>query len=71
MSLWEILRFALRGLGANKLRAMLTMLGVIIGVSAVIIITATVINKARVRRHLVKNSAALHVIRIYRPIWAR
>ena len=34
------LTMALRGLGANKLRAFLTMLGVIIGVGAVIIAIA-------------------------------
>jgi putative ABC transport system permease protein len=36
MSLSESLRIALRGLAANKLRAALTMLGIIIGVAAVI-----------------------------------
>jgi len=36
MSLGESLRIALRALGANKMRAVLTMLGIIIGVGAVI-----------------------------------
>ena len=36
MNLWESLRIALRALGANKLRSLLTMLGIIIGVAAVI-----------------------------------
>ena len=36
MNLTESVRVALRALGANKLRAVLTMLGMIIGVGAVI-----------------------------------
>ncbi|MCO5994383.1 ABC transporter permease [Actinoallomurus rhizosphaericola] len=40
MSPWEILRFALRGLTANKLRSALTMLGILIGVGAVIMLVA-------------------------------
>ena len=36
MSLWQSLRVALTSLGSNKLRTFLTMLGIIIGVSAVI-----------------------------------
>src|SRR5437867_1389667 len=36
MTLWESIRIALRSLAANKLRAALTMLGIIIGVGAVI-----------------------------------
>ncbi|MCE5315674.1 MAG: ABC transporter permease [Armatimonadota bacterium] len=40
MSLWESITVALEGLAANKMRAALTMLGVIIGVSAVITMLA-------------------------------
>jgi putative ABC transport system permease protein len=36
MSIWESIRISLRSLGANKLRSGLTMLGIIIGVGAVI-----------------------------------
>jgi len=40
MNLWENVRIALGGLAANKLRSALTMLGIIIGVLAVILGTA-------------------------------
>ncbi|MDQ3814531.1 MAG: ABC transporter permease [Armatimonadota bacterium] len=40
MNLWENVLVALQGLAANKLRSMLTMLGIIIGVLAVILGTA-------------------------------
>ncbi|MGW0434326.1 ABC transporter permease [Micromonospora sp. NPDC003197] len=40
MSFFEILRFAVRGVTANKLRSALTMLGVLIGVGAVILLVA-------------------------------
>ncbi|GID91856.1 ABC transporter permease [Amorphoplanes digitatis] len=40
MSLFEVVRFALRGLSANKLRSALTMLGILIGVAAVILLVA-------------------------------
>src|SRR5689334_6569245 len=40
MSLAEVVRFALRGLAANKLRSALTMLGILIGVAAVILLVA-------------------------------
>ncbi len=36
MNLYELVRLAFRGLSANKLRALLTMLGIVIGVAAVI-----------------------------------
>ena len=36
MNVWESIRISLRSLGANKLRSGLTMLGIIIGVGAVI-----------------------------------
>ena len=36
----ESVRIALRGVGANKLRSALTVLGILIGVSSVIILTA-------------------------------
>jgi putative ABC transport system permease protein len=40
MSFREVVRFALRGLSANKLRSSLTMLGILIGVAAVILLVA-------------------------------
>jgi putative ABC transport system permease protein len=40
MSFVEVVRFALRGLSANKLRSSLTMLGILIGVAAVILLVA-------------------------------
>ncbi len=40
MSIFEIIRFALRGLNSNKLRTSLTTLGIAIGVSSVIILLA-------------------------------
>ncbi|MEU8818388.1 ABC transporter permease [Actinoplanes sp. NPDC048796] len=40
MSFHEVVRFALRGLSANKLRSALTMLGILIGVAAVILLVA-------------------------------
>jgi putative ABC transport system permease protein len=40
VSFYEVIRFALRGLSANKLRSALTMLGILIGVAAVILLVA-------------------------------
>ena len=40
MNIFEIIRFALRGLTINRLRTFLTTLGIMIGVSSVIILTA-------------------------------
>jgi putative ABC transport system permease protein len=40
MSFFEIFKFALRGVSANKLRSGLTMLGILIGVGAVILLVA-------------------------------
>jgi putative ABC transport system permease protein len=47
MSLYEVIRFALRGLSANKLRSALTMLGILIGVAAVILLVAVGNGSAR------------------------
>ncbi len=47
MTLGETLRFALRGIGANKLRSGLTMLGILIGVAAVILLVAVGNGSAR------------------------
>ena len=40
MTPWEILRFAAAGLASNKVRSALTMLGILIGVGAVILLVA-------------------------------
>ena len=40
MNIWESARIALRGLRTNRLRSALTMLGIIIGVAAVIVLVA-------------------------------
>jgi putative ABC transport system permease protein len=40
VNLWESFRVAIRGLVANRLRAILTMLGIIIGVAAVIVLVS-------------------------------
>ncbi|MFB7662805.1 ABC transporter permease [Kitasatospora sp. NPDC056138] len=40
MIVWQMLRFALGGLAANKVRSALTMLGVLIGVASVILLLA-------------------------------
>jgi putative ABC transport system permease protein len=40
MDLWQLLRLSIRALAANKFRAALTMLGLVIGVSAVITVMA-------------------------------
>lgn len=40
MNVLVALRFAARGLGANKLRSMLTTLGILIGVASVIVLLA-------------------------------
>jgi putative ABC transport system ATP-binding protein len=47
MSLVETIRFALRGIGANKLRSGLTVLGILIGVAAVILLVAVGNGSAR------------------------
>ena len=47
MNLTEIARFALRGIGADKLRSLLTMLGILIGVAAVILLVAVGNGSAR------------------------
>jgi putative ABC transport system permease protein len=40
MNIFEIIRFAIRGLIANGLRSALTTLGILIGVGSVIVLTA-------------------------------
>ncbi|MBV1852093.1 ABC transporter permease [Catellatospora tritici] len=40
MSFWEVFKFAVRGVSANKLRSGLTVLGILIGVAAVILLVA-------------------------------
>ncbi|WP_430790942.1 ABC transporter permease [Actinoplanes sp. G11-F43] len=40
MNFFEVVRFSLRGLSANRLRSALTMLGILIGVAAVILLVA-------------------------------
>ena len=40
MNIFETIRIALQGIGANKLRSSLTMLGILIGVAAVIVLMA-------------------------------
>jgi putative ABC transport system permease protein len=47
VSLVETIRFALRGIGANKLRSGLTVLGILIGVAAVILLVAVGNGSAR------------------------
>jgi putative ABC transport system permease protein len=47
VSVFEVLRFAVRGIGANKLRSGLTMLGILIGVAAVILLVAVGNGSAR------------------------
>ncbi|UQU61338.1 ABC transporter permease [Couchioplanes caeruleus] len=47
MSFYEVVRFALRGLSANKLRSALTVLGILIGVAAVILLVAVGNGSAR------------------------
>ncbi|MGM0508690.1 MAG: ABC transporter permease [Fusobacteriota bacterium] len=39
MKFWEIIKLAFKSLGSNKVRSILTMLGIIIGISSVIIIS--------------------------------
>ncbi|MBN1174427.1 MAG: ABC transporter permease [Micromonosporaceae bacterium] len=48
MSIFETIRFALRGLVANKLRSGLTVLGILIGVGAVILLVAVGNGSAKV-----------------------
>jgi putative ABC transport system permease protein len=47
MNFFEIVRFSLRGISANRLRSSLTMLGILIGVAAVILLVAVGNGSAR------------------------
>ncbi len=55
MSLLETVRFALRGIGASKLRSGLTVLGILIGVAAVILLVAVGNGSARAVQSAIEN----------------
>ena len=66
VSMLETVRFALRGLGANKLRSGLTMLGILIGVGAVILLVAVGNGSAR-RSSGDRGAGHEHADRVQRP----
>src|SRR5689334_8826559 len=67
MSFWHCLRIALDNLRANKLRSALTMLGIIIGVSAVIMMVAILQGmSARVSNEFKKLGSNLILV-VYEP----
>ena len=55
MSVFEILRSAMRGLTANKLRSILTLLGVMIGVASVILLLAVGNGSAQTVQNAISN----------------
>ena len=55
MSLLETIRFALRGIAANKLRSGLTVLGILIGVASVILLVAVGTGSARSIQAAIEN----------------
>jgi putative ABC transport system permease protein len=55
MSFWEILRSAIRGITANKLRSALTLLGVMIGVASVILLLAVGNGSAQTVKNAIAN----------------
>jgi putative ABC transport system permease protein len=55
MSLLETIRFALRGISANKLRSGLTVLGILIGVASVILLVAVGTGSARSIQSAIEN----------------
>ena len=55
MSLLETVRFALRGIAANKLRSGLTVLGILIGVASVILLVAVGTGSARSIQAAIEN----------------
>ena len=66
--LWETLRLALRSVGRNALRSFLTLLGIVIGVAAVIaMITIGNGTTAKVRDDIGKLGSNLLVVRAARP----
>lgn len=63
MNLWEGLRGALRSLRVNKLRASLTMLGIVIGIAAVIaVVTIGLGGKAAIQQEMEKTGVNLFVL---------
>ena len=64
MNLWENLKMALGSIAANKLRSLLTMLGIIIGICAVITIT-TLGNTLRSTVTTALNSLGSNVMQVY------
>ena len=60
----DVLRMALGGVTSNKLRSLLTMLGVLIGVSAVIILVAVGTGSSRAVEQRIDGPGDQHVDRV-------